>query len=1133
MKLETQNPDYEISNNDKTLTYRTGEQPLMTTLSGLTSGITEAQLASGIVVNTTDKTLTLSADVLKGTTRVTASGEYTLALDDEIRTAAGTAKNFWQVASDGSAYYRNAKQDYYTVDGTSTIVYHDADINSTAVAFKGLKAGITANNDGEIVDANNNIVVSIDGKTVTVNAAALANSGEIKITAGGTNGYKLALDTEAAMETTPSYTYDPSKGEIIVKATYGAGYIVSADGQTITKITTGAGGNSEQTLATIKGLKTFATTAPTDSEIKEKITFDAVDKVFTFNDDSLFKANMSASDKVEVSSDFFGYKLAVDTNNVSTSTAEKDMWVNNSGTLEYRNVTPAHYTVAPDKKSITYSATKNTDDADTAILAKIEGLKSSLTWAEGTANTAFSIVDTSGNVTTEDAVSIGTGNKITLKLAALPTAVSGRNTTADITLTNSTATGATQYTLALDPTDDNIKTTAEQSDYKWNQAVNATSATITADSTAQYVLASNSETITFTPAKEDATVATISGIKAVNDAITGSELDNMGSATIGNGVNVDVVAKTIYLKDNALNNKDVTVSDDGNFKLELADIQNTAASDIWTINNGTARFVNATPEHYAVEGDNSDTIKYSALDDTKTYFTITGLNNSPAADSKLSTKDDGLGGKMIVKGDGDTAVVTFDGDSTITVRKDALPAPSANVNVVIAKGDNDADTTYKLALDSRMTATTFEKDEDGKETTEVDVPGLAVEGTKAFSVSSGRVVYSAPVKAGYTIDGNGAIKYVDGTKPKEYFTISGLSLPSTLPAGTASWDDYFAGHITVGADNTVTIDSTVLGTNANTKVTVSGNAYKLALADSVPTADTVTESYNWSKSGNNYVYKNSMPAYYTLDTTKNEISYTEPSAGTTYATVTGLKSDFNLTSDAPVVDEVSKTITLTSDHLGNSQVAFSGSFDYKFALSVSDPTFANKWTYTANNTSGTATLKNTASGNKYELTDNDKKVKYTSKDSLSETIVNITGLKTGLDCNESTGITGVTYAPANSEVTLTADVLGTSNISISGSGNAKLVLDATDANIKKTEADASKAWTYSEPKVGNVETPNSHSTEAATTNSTQPTKPLPIAHPARLMYQSAARLQTSTTQLKTLSRLTNRLLQRKRILRLT
>ena len=179
--------------------------------------------------------------------------------------------------------------------------------------------------------------LSVSGKTVTVANSALNKK---KVTVN--NGYTLALaDDVNAASISKTWSYSNSKATL--KQTKSVGYALSDDAKSITYSK-----KSTSTLATVSGVKS-----------KSGLSVDG--KIITVS-----KAALNAK-KVTVNN---GYTFALG-DNVAEPTAKKASWTFNKSksTATYNQTTTAGYTLASNKKSITYSK------ASTKNLFTISGVK--------------------------------------------------------------------------------------------------------------------------------------------------------------------------------------------------------------------------------------------------------------------------------------------------------------------------------------------------------------------------------------------------------------------------------------------------------------------------------------------------------------------------------------------------------------------------------------------------------------------------------------------------------------------------------------------------------------------------------------------------------------------------------------
>ena len=1108
------NAGWTLDDKQKTLTHVTATNHDIMTLSGLTNDITKnlngTTAISGIEVSMEDKTLTLSKSVLEGTSKITAdkASGYKLAIDDSVQV--GEKKNgndkveedVWNLVEvDGTtktitAYRRKVYPEYYTVDGatSNTVTFHSAVKRQDLFSISGLPSTVALNAEGEVAASANatNALISLDKDStnsditvVSIGSDALADG--LRIATGKNYRFELA-NNEAKLGQTKTFTYNEKEGTVIVTGTYDADkYLVSADGQSIKKI---ASDKKMQTLATISGLKKVDDSTNTAVDVKDQFEFDEDSRTITFLTDTLLVGTTKIT--TTDSGNFFDYKLALASEINTDKNKAGTKWDVGSSTVKFLATTEAAYTI--DTKTYKSIATQNQKDGKATV--SITGLnidkdiadttKANYKVVAGTDENSFTLEPTTtgtaaGKKKVEDAIVVDKANgTVTLKADVLPPKDGAESSTVKLT--------ATGYKLVLDPSDDSIPTAPTYDTFKATQAKNSTDLTLTATASSYYTKKGN-DTITYTPAKTETAMAKLTGLKKATDEkninAAAAAIKGSSSTQLGFGIKIDTEDKIITVDDDALDGADVTLTTTQGYKLALNDDQVTDASDIWSYDNskGEAVWKTAVPAHYALA--NSDTkIKSVAENTTKTYFTIKGLTTTANA---ISVGSDSSGESIMIQGtSGTTKAIDYEGGDTITLSLAALPSTyNKDTKITVTKG-KDGNATYKLALDEKAAATTFyDSDGEGHKKGDVKEMGVAVEDTKAFSLDGTKVVYAAPIKAGYTSSGT-SIVVVDGTTKKNYFTITGLNIPAAESAEdkALSEDAYINKFVTVDSNNTVTIKPDALGTS---KVTISNSEYELALDDSVPrTNETVQKA---ELSNGTLTLKSYEQAYYTINT-KGEIEYKKQANAKTLATVTGLKSGISSTDvenddklkDKIKIDWDTKEITIPKtthketvnkevvdvyDVLGTSNISIgTGKADYSLKFNDVTDTPVNTWTASG----GNATLNSVSREDTYKLSEDAKTITYTKAGDKTE-ILKVTGLKSSTAAKDAAGtgtlettnsIDGISVAKSGDDITVTLDnrVLAEKNAVVTGS-NVKLALDTTTANKVAGSLDGSTTWEYS------------------------------------------------------------------------
>ena len=323
----------------------------------------------------------------------------------------------------------SSKKNKWTVSGT-TATYGNS--SKTLITVTGLKSGTSATN------------LSLNGTTVTLKAAALGTS-EVSIS----KGYSLALasDVTKSKTTKAGFTVDGTTATYKSKKVT-AGYALAEDKKSVSYSKASGG----ETLFTVKGLK-----KNTDAD-----NLTLKDKTVTIKAAALGTSNVSISS---------GYSLALASDVKESETTKAGFTVDGTtATYKSKKVT-AGYTLADDKKSVTYSKASGGE-----TLFTVKGLKK---------NTD------ADNLTLKDKV-------VTLKAAALGTS--------EVSISKG-------YSLALASDVTKSKTT------KAGFTVDGTTATYKSKKvTAGYALAEDKKSVSYSKASGGETLITLSGLKSGTSA---------------------------------------------------------------------------------------------------------------------------------------------------------------------------------------------------------------------------------------------------------------------------------------------------------------------------------------------------------------------------------------------------------------------------------------------------------------------------------------------------------------------------------------------------------------------------------------------------------------------------------------
>jgi len=495
--------------------------------------------------------------------------------------------------------------------------------------------------------------------------------------------------------------------------------------------------------------------------------------------------------------------------------------------------------------------------------------------------------------------------------------------------------------------------------------------------------------------------------------------------TNGEGVNT---AYTLGIDTNTSSNNKVS-------------IDNTQ-ENVWALDNGTATYNTITPGHYAlVDGDKK--ITYTAEKVDETLATVTGLATDLAikddARNIIGTKkDDGTYGDDVI-----TVVVDTDGSEAITIKEGALNQKDIE--------NTTADSKYNLVIDGVASSE---------------------ENNQTWSTSGGTATLKVNISEGYTATEDGkTIKYTAKENGKVIMVISGLN--SAIKDKISSDGSAIEGIVIDGNGKQVILSKDVLGTSTttNAKFTTNTGEYKLALEDT--TTPTATDF--WTISGTTAVYKNAVPAYYTVET-DGSVKYHAEDVKSTYATIKNLASGLIVgTADhgsgnvgelgyldesgafvkAITINTTDKKVTVVKkEALGTSTATLDG--DYTFVFDTAgNVKFTPERSYTWEVSNKTKAIMKATIGEGYTLGTDSKSIKHS--DAKESTILTISGLsdaiidgsgsdrgKVGIKVGNNVEYITSTPTAFNDDgtlktagvITLPAEMLGTAKVEITGTEKA-------------------------------------------------------------------------------------------------
>ena len=360
--------------NGTTATYGTPNKTLAT-LTGLKKGLSvEDGQIDGISVD--ENIITLSENVL-GTSKVSVTGDYILALDEDVTTADSAESTEQWTVSGTKVYLKLGTAAHYSLsDDEKSVSFSKAKFGKTVATISGLKKNLKA--VGGAVDG-----ISFDGETITLGANVLGTS---KVTIKG--DYNLALADDVQEPLAEESVWSVKNTTATLKFSTAAGYILSDDEKSIAY----SKATKNKTLATLTGLKKGLSVE--DGQI-DGISVD--DNIITLSD------NVLGSSKVSVTGD---YILALDEDVTTADSAESTEQWTVSGTKVYLKLgTAAHYSLSDDEKSVSFSKAKFGK-----TVATISGLKKNLKAVGG----AVDGISFDGETITLGANVLGT-SKVTIK----------------------------------------------------------------------------------------------------------------------------------------------------------------------------------------------------------------------------------------------------------------------------------------------------------------------------------------------------------------------------------------------------------------------------------------------------------------------------------------------------------------------------------------------------------------------------------------------------------------------------------------------------------------------------------------------------------------------------------------------
>lgn len=875
---------YMLSSDGKTIAYSSESKPVvLATISGLKKEDVVAaddeddkeirSKIKGISLAEDGTTITLDKSVL-GDNNVTLgkNDKYTLAInvDDCKATDVTSLLEFDKKKGTLTISKGTTKGWRINESDPKTIVYEKPKL-TTLASISGLPKTfeVSKTNDQQLLDADGNVVLTVTAPTDTksgvikvtqalfdagTDVVVKANEktgveqvlGVKKLSIGAKNNYVFELDEVDVPDyegETPTWT--ANKGTLTYVVEKDDGYTPSTDGKTITYTAK----NPTAALATIKGLSSKIKDEP-DSDKGEVATDDVVsideNNVITLKADAL----TGVTKEVKLTGD--GYTLALyegdsevedDSDIVPQPTPRPEpIWSIKGTTATLKEGTTAGYSVANGGKSITYTAAQ---DGDT--VATITGLKKGLTATDGAIEGINVYKD--------------------LKTISLESSVLG---TTDIKLTSS-AYEFDRY---------NVKEPAK-SQAIWT--TNKGTATLKQTTEAGFTLSDDGKTLTYTAAKKDATLVTVSGLNKNFDI-------SQDESVITNNGNVITICNA------ALGTSKVTVKKEKNgedYTLALgSDVaQKTDNVTGWVVSGTTATYKNYDKEYYSI--DEKGAIVYNKPVDHLIKATVSGIKSGSVID------EDAVDGKVITLGSDQL------GTSKVTLK------------------DNEG-AGYTLALSRKVT--------------KVEVDGEAKWDTPANKTIA---TLTGNLTEGYALSADKkTITYSTAKKDQKLATVSGLAKGATI-------SNVENNVITLGASELTTSNVTLkvnAGDDYTLAVDYEDTDNKGNIDEDFDYTDTDgkithvhTNSTKWSTGSTTAKLTGDVTAGYTLSDDAKTITYSKANAKASLATVEGLKSkDINL-EEAKAADIKTNTVSLKGEQL-SATVKLSGSYKFDVASDYHDGT---------------------------------------------------------------------------------------------------------------------------------------------------------------------------------------------------
>lgn len=579
------------------------------------------------------------------------------------------------------------------------------------------------------------------------------------------------------------------------------------------------------------------------------------------------------------------------------------------------------------------------------------------------------------------------------------------------------------------------------------------------DITSEDTVAVSNDTIDLTAATKN-TIFTNGTTTVAEFTYSTKTLTKKSGASVS-GLKVKVNSDTAYTLGSAFKTitdgtNTFTVTASGNYKVEGNKITSGTLSDL-KITAGSCTYNGKT---YNISGSNVVVVSggsayiYSAnsnvLSDSNKVATITGLSSGAKIDdfalsgTTVTLKKNALG----------TSEVKISGSGNFTLALDSDATGSENISAGwsvtngTAKYNSAGTAQYTVATDSKSITYTVTGS-----TTSATITGLNSNATASDFTSSGNVITlkasalggkNISVTGDYTLalaSGISAPSYEDAhwlisKSVIEYYSASntaGYSVSSNKKSVTYTEAEkeqrlaMVAGLKETVSSSDFSLSGTVITLKASAllkqPVYLTGD-YTLDLAGDVVESETTPAKFTVSGTKATYTEKKFTEGY-VLASDKKSVSYTTAGGGDTLFTVSGLKKN----TSASNLSYSDKVVTLKAKALGTKKVTISDGYKLALADDVKKST-ATAAGFSVSKTTATYKTKETTAG--YTLASDAKSISYTKTASGGDTLVTLSGLKSGLKV-KSGKISGITFK--NETVTLAQSVLGSDKAaSVKGGG---------------------------------------------------------------------------------------------------